>query len=99
MTVKIISQSFSTKVWDHAGTELPTPGSAVKHESVARHVIDCAMHPRICKHLYLFYYYFLFNFERVFGRILGLKVACISDTLRVLNVVVLFSETEYKYLS
>ena len=30
MTVEIISWSISTKVWDRAGIELATPGSAVK---------------------------------------------------------------------
>ena len=29
-------------VWDLAGIELATPGSAVRHASVARHVTDCA---------------------------------------------------------
>ena len=43
MTVEIISWSISTKVWDRAGIELATPGSAVRHASVARHVTDCAM--------------------------------------------------------
>ena len=42
MTVEIISLSISTKVWDQAGIELATPGSAVRHASVARHVTDCA---------------------------------------------------------
>ena len=37
MTVEIISQSISTKVWDRTGIELATPGSDVKHASVARH--------------------------------------------------------------
>ena len=36
MTVKIIS-SISTKVWDRAGIELATPGTAVRHTSVVRH--------------------------------------------------------------
>ena len=36
MTVEIISWSISTKVWDRAGIELATPGSAVRHASVAR---------------------------------------------------------------
>ena len=45
MTVEIISWSISTKVWDRAGIELATPGSAVRHASVARHVTDCAMQP------------------------------------------------------
>ena len=40
MTVEIISWSISTKVWDLAGIELPTPGSAVRHASVARHVTE-----------------------------------------------------------
>ena len=43
MTVEIISWSISTKVWDRTGIELATPGSAVRHASVARHVTDCAM--------------------------------------------------------
>ena len=30
------------KVWDKAGIELGTPGSAVTHESAVRHVFDCA---------------------------------------------------------
>ena len=33
------------KVSDRAGIELATPGSAVRHASVARHVTDCAMRP------------------------------------------------------
>ena len=41
MTVEIISWSISTKVWDRAGIELATPGSAVRLASVARHVTDC----------------------------------------------------------
>ena len=45
MTVEIISGSISTKVWDRAGIELATPGSAVRHASVARHVTDCATQP------------------------------------------------------
>ena len=45
MTVEIISWSVSTKVWDRAGIELATPGSAVRHASVARHVTDCATRP------------------------------------------------------
>ena len=42
MTVEIISRSISTKVWDRTGIELSTPGSAVRHASVAWHVTDCA---------------------------------------------------------
>ena len=42
MTVEIISWSISTKVWDRTGIELATPGSAVRHASVARHLTDCA---------------------------------------------------------
>ena len=38
MTLEIISRSISTKVWDRAGIELVTPGSAVRHASVVRHV-------------------------------------------------------------
>ena len=45
MTVEIISLSISTKVWDRAGVELATPGSAVRHASVARHVTHCATRP------------------------------------------------------
>ena len=35
------------KVWDRAGIELATPGSAVSHTSVTSHVTDCAMRPGI----------------------------------------------------
>ena len=45
MAVEIISLSISTKVWDRAGIELATPGSAVRLASVARHVTDCATRP------------------------------------------------------
>ena len=45
MTVEIITLSISTKVWDRAGIELATPGSAVRLASVARHVTDCATWP------------------------------------------------------
>ena len=45
MTVEIISWSISTKVWDRAGIKLVTPGIAVRHASVARHVTYCAMRP------------------------------------------------------
>ena len=45
MTVEIISRSISTKVWDRTGIELATPGSAVNHASVARHVTNCATLP------------------------------------------------------
>ena len=45
MTVEIISWSISTKVWDRTEIELATPGSAVRHASVARHVTDCATRP------------------------------------------------------
>ena len=45
MAVEIISWSICTKVWDRAGIELATPGSAVRFASVARHVTDCAMRP------------------------------------------------------
>ena len=47
MTVEIISWSISTKVWDRAGVELATPGSAVSFASVTRHVTDCATRPGI----------------------------------------------------
>ena len=42
MTVDFISKSISTKVLDQAGIKFPTPGSAVRLASVARHVTDCA---------------------------------------------------------
>ena len=45
MTVEITSWSISTKVWYRTGIELATPGSAVRHASVARHVTDCATWP------------------------------------------------------
>ena len=45
MTVEIISWSISAKVWYWAGIKLTTPGSAVRHPSVARHVTDCATRP------------------------------------------------------
>ena len=52
MTVEIISWSISTKVWDRTGIELATPGSAVRHASVARHVTNCATQPGFfCIHL------------------------------------------------
>ena len=40
MTVEIISWSISTKVCYRTGIELATPGSAVRHASVARHVLS-----------------------------------------------------------
>ena len=43
--------SISTKVWYRAGIELATPGSAVRHASVARHVTDCATRPGINQQL------------------------------------------------
>ena len=45
MTVEIISWSISTKVWDQAGIELATPGSAVSFASVTGQVTDCATRP------------------------------------------------------
>ena len=45
MNVEIISSSIFTKVWDWAGIELATTGSAVRRASVARHVTDCATRP------------------------------------------------------
>ena len=38
-------KSISTNEWDQTGIELATPGSAVTHASVARHVTDCATQP------------------------------------------------------
>ena len=45
MAVEIISRSISTKVWDRAGIEFATPGSAVRLHSVARNVTDCTTRP------------------------------------------------------
>ena len=45
MTVEIISESISMKVWYRAGIELATPGSAVRLASVDRQVTDCATRP------------------------------------------------------
>ena len=39
---------ISAKVWDRAGIELVTPGSAVRLASVARHVTDCPTRPGNC---------------------------------------------------
>ena len=39
MTIEIISRSISKKVWDRAGIELATPGTAV------RHATNCATGP------------------------------------------------------
>ena len=33
------------KVWDRAWSQLATPGSSVRHASVARHVNDCTKRP------------------------------------------------------
>ena len=41
MTIEIISCLISTKVWDQAGVELATHGSAVKHVPAARQITDC----------------------------------------------------------
>ena len=38
MVVEIISRSIFTKIWDSAGVERATPGSAVRHVSTVRHV-------------------------------------------------------------
>ena len=53
---RMIFLSISTKVWDRAGIELATPGSAVRCASVDRHVTDCATPPSpsaddLCKQL------------------------------------------------
>ena len=45
MAIEVISLSISTKVWDQAGIELVTSGYAVRHNSAARHVTDCATQP------------------------------------------------------
>ena len=42
------------KVWDGAGIELATPGSAVRFESVARHVTNCDA-ARLKTHVFLQY--------------------------------------------
>ena len=48
MTVEKNSRSISMKVWDRTGIVLATPGSAVRHASVARHVTDCATRSSAC---------------------------------------------------
>ena len=45
MAVENISWLISMKVWDWAGMELATPGSAVIQESAVRHITDCTMRP------------------------------------------------------
>ena len=45
MTVEIISWSISTKVWYQAKIKLMSPGSAVRHPSVVRHITDWATRP------------------------------------------------------
>ena len=45
MTVEIISWSISMKVWDWAAIKPETPGFAIRHASVARHVTDCLRSP------------------------------------------------------
>ena len=62
MTVEIISRSISTKVWYLAGIELATPGSAVRHASVARHVTDWLqmrvwLHVKMCRLICVFVYH------------------------------------------
>ena len=45
LAIEIISFSISTKVWHRARIKLATPGSAVRHVSAGRHVIDCTTRP------------------------------------------------------
>ena len=46
MAIEInIPRSISLKVWDRAGIELTTPGSAVRHISATRQFNDCAVSP------------------------------------------------------
>ena len=45
LTVEIILRSISNKVLDQAAIKLGTPGSSVRHASVARHVTDCLRGP------------------------------------------------------
>ena len=45
MTIKIISWSIATKVWDRARMKFMNPGSAVRHASVDRRVPQT----RICR--------------------------------------------------
>ena len=54
MTVEIISWSIFTKVWDRAGIELTTPGSAVSFASVTRHITDCATRPSVTTDKFFF---------------------------------------------
>ena len=66
MVIEIISRSISTNVWDGAGINLTTPGSADRFASVARHVIDCACCPGI--HLFSSAHFFKINVhERYFS--------------------------------
>ena len=48
-------RSIYLKVWDWAEIKLATPGSAVRHPSVARHVTDCAKRPRGKEFIYVFW--------------------------------------------
>ena len=45
MTVENISRLISMRVWNRAGIQLATPGSAVRHASVARQLTKCATRP------------------------------------------------------
>ena len=51
MTVEIISWSISTKVWDRAGIELATPGSAVSFASEPD-TLPTALRGLVHKHVY-----------------------------------------------
>ena len=63
------------KVWDQAGIELVTPGSAVRHVSAVRQVTDCGyavrqiFYPSYLNSFIQGKYYFLlvmFNFRRIY---------------------------------
>ena len=76
------------KVWDRAGIELATPGSAVRHASVARHVTDCATRPGtfVCE----FMYFELLNIDCVckFTYLGLLKIAFVCEFMyfELLNI-------------
>ena len=48
--VELTFPTISTKVWDRAGIELPTPGSAVRHAFVVRYVTDSS-EPRLLEYM------------------------------------------------
>ena len=47
--LSLITVFVCFNIWDRTSIELATPGSAVRHTFVARHVTDCANQPRELK--------------------------------------------------